>query len=299
MAQKYSEEFEKIIIDEYKKGYGCTTISKKYKISGATVHRILQRNNIKSRTHAEAQRKYNFDENYFENIDTEDKAYWLGFIYADGALIEQQYGNALKIDLSITDIEHLRKIKNCMRSDIYIPTYKSSGGYCNNTEYVRFKLVSGKLCNDLESHGVYYNKTLILEPPCISEDLIPHFIRGYIDGDGCITSYLPKNHNKRSYSIKVVGTLEILDFIKKYIEENSTIKINKYYYRKKDSKVATLEIGGNLQVEKVLNLFYKDAKMFLDRKYELYLKVLKNNIVPCSSDAVNGNSVNCNSQVCY
>lgn len=67
---KTSKEKEKLIIDEYIKGCGCTTISRKYNISPTTIHNILKRNNIKSRTHREAQSKYEFDENYFENIDT-------------------------------------------------------------------------------------------------------------------------------------------------------------------------------------------------------------------------------------
>lgn len=274
---KTSEEKEKLIIDEYIKGCGCTTISRKYNISSTTVHNILKRNNIKSRTHRKAQMKYTFNEDYFENIDTEEKAYWLGFIYADGTLIKQQYANALKIDLSSCDISHLHKLKQCMDSNVNIPTYKSNGGYSNNTEYARFKIVSDKICNDLERHGVYYNKTLILKRPNIDYKLIKDFIRGYIDGDGCITSYMRKDSIKRTYSLKIVGTLDMLNFIKEYIEENSSIKINKYYYRKKNSKVASIEVGGNNQVEKALNLFYKDAKIYLNRKYELYLKVLENN----------------------
>lgn len=279
MAQKFSEDMENIIIDKYSKGLGCTTIGRELNISPTSVHRVLKRNNIKSRSHVEATRKYAFDEDYFEKIDTEEKAYWLGFIYADGSLIKQTYGNMLKIDLSVVDEKHLYKLRECMNSDIDIPVYSTTQGYSNNTKYARFKITSDKICNDLENHGVFYNKTLILKKPNLDYSLIRHFIRGYIDGDGCITSYIPKryNSNKRSYSVKVVGTLNILDFIKKYIEDNSSIKINKYYYRKKDSKVASLEVGGNLQVEDVLNLFYKDAVIYLDRKYNLYLEVLKNN----------------------
>ena len=67
----FSKEFEKIIIDDYLKGFGCATLSKKHNLSSSSVYRILKRNNIKPRTHREAQLKYSFNENYFECINND------------------------------------------------------------------------------------------------------------------------------------------------------------------------------------------------------------------------------------
>lgn len=89
---------------EDKKGY--KTIQKELNLPYSTivVLRFLKENNLMDKNRVS--RKYKFDENFFENIDTEEKAYWLGFIYADGAVFKR----TLSIRLSTKDIHHLSLI---------------------------------------------------------------------------------------------------------------------------------------------------------------------------------------------
>ena len=93
--------------------------------------------------------------------------------------------------------------------------------------------------DDLVAYGVVEHKTNIVKAPVISTKMIPHFIRGYLDVDGCITTYTKKNHKTttsgihREYAVKILGTKELLDFIKSYIEQNNFAKIGRYYAKRK------------------------------------------------------------------
>ena len=81
---KISQELENNIIKDYQDGLSMDNVASKYSINRKTVAAALKRNNIQARSNKINSRKYIHDFNYFETIDTEEKAYWLGFIYADG-----------------------------------------------------------------------------------------------------------------------------------------------------------------------------------------------------------------------
>ena len=147
--------------------------------------------------------KYNYDINYFKVINTEEKAYWLGFIYADGCItsdIRQQ----LIIELCKQDRIILERFIDCINGNNKI--------YENKYSY-RLSICQKDFTNNLLNKGVFPKKSLLLEFP--STDIIPtqlirHFIRGYFDGDGCIScnQYYNKTQNKHSYvsEFNILGT---------------------------------------------------------------------------------------------
>ena len=265
-----SEEQINIIKNMYEQHIGSSTIAKVIGKKTGTVTHYITKYLGGLRSQSEANRKYVYNVNFFEEINTEEKAYWLGFIYADGYISKTASGHSFGISLSINDKEHLEKFKKSLSSNIEIRTYKNNSGYTNN-EYCRILISNKKIVSDLEKHGVVEHKTLILKKPDIDEKFFAHFIRGYLDGDGCI-SYCKSN---KSYTIKIVGTDSILNFIKIFIEKNTNCKINKFYKRRKDDIVSSLELGGNLQVRKVLDILYKDANIYLDRKFERYRNLIE------------------------
>ena len=67
-----------------------------------------------------------FDEHSFDVIDTEEKAYWLGFLYADGNVSNTK--NEVGITLQSSDIKHLYKFKTFLKSS-KIPTLNVSEKY--------------------------------------------------------------------------------------------------------------------------------------------------------------------------
>ncbi len=274
MARKsiISKEQQETIKKLYKSGVGSTTIARKLNLNNSTVATFIKRK-IGLRSQSCAARKYYCDEDFFENIDTEEKAYWLGFMYADGYVSSYNSQKCIGITLSNNDINHLIKFKNSINATYPIHTYFSNSSYSSNTKYSRILITSRKMFDDLVNQGVVEHKTLILKQPNIPESLYNHFIRGYIDGDGCITSHIQRNKKTPQFFIKIVGTNDVLNFIKDFIEQNNCAKIKKFYKRHKNDQVSNIDFGGNRQVKKFLDLLYKDATIYLDRKYEKYIEL--------------------------
>lgn len=155
-------------------------------------------------------KKYNLDENYFEVINTPNKAYWLGFLYADGCVLVREKNNKksyiLEISLNEDDITHLEKFKMCLKSNspIKYKTIKEKYKSC------RLAICNKKICEDLIKLGCTPRKSLTLTFPSeeqVPKELIPHFIRGYLDGDGCVFN------NGKEKRIGFVGTKNILENI--------------------------------------------------------------------------------------
>jgi intein/homing endonuclease len=286
----FTEKQEKTIVDLYINGQSTVKIGKLYNISPSSINWVLKKNSIKLRSNKENSKKYSCDERFFENIDNEKKAYWLGFMYADGYVSSRKDGKLVGISVTKKDKNHLEKFLNDIKGNHHINTYKQSNGYTSN-QYCRVTICGDNMFNDLVSHGVVENKTLILKPPKINENLIRHFIRGYVDGDGCITSSLGKQKNgdqrkSPDFKLKICGTIEMLDFIKSFIEDNTNVIIRRYYKRRKTDKIENIDLGGNKQVRQVLDLLYRDATIFLQRKYEKYIELCNCTVLSIGNDGM-------------
>lgn len=234
-------------------------IAEMMSMSASTVYHLLKKSNVNIRSNKENSRKYTCNEQFFKQIDTEEKAYWLGFIYADGYISN----NNLGITLSEIDKDHLYKFSESIKSTYPINTYKYSG--YKDVYGSRVVIKSDMLISDLIHNGVFYNKSLILLPPKnIPDNLLMHFIRGYMDGDGSIS--VSKTKYGDSYKLRFEGTKEMLDWIQLIFKTNC--KLQK---RNKDTKNSySLDYGGNISVLSKLNLIYNNANVFLPRKYDRY-----------------------------
>ena len=136
--------------------------------------------------------------NYFDTIDTEEKAYWLGFLFADGNLSVPSYTTKegkikngrykISLELKAEDIEHLKKFAKAIDYEKEIKTVKCSG-YDDTTKRCRLMFNNKHMWNTLNNLGCTPRKSLTLQFPNISEKLEIPFIRGYFDGDGCLSYY--------------------------------------------------------------------------------------------------------------
>lgn len=267
-----TEEHVNYIKDLYlNKKKSIKYIANDMEVSEKFISKIMEDNNIPKRNNREQALKYSCDENFFEEIDTEEKAYWLGFLYADGYITERKTEKSsliLGISLSVKDIEHLYKFKKSLKSNHNINKYKVVSGYKVGADYCRILIFSNKLCNDLIKQGCVKNKTDILTFPNIKKELKKDFIRGYIDGDGSLVIY--KSRNKKNCSIHICGTKEILLGIEDYLEINNKL-IRRYKDRTNNNFYIT--IGGNLQVKRISKLLYGDSTIYLERKYNKFLEI--------------------------
>lgn len=226
-----------------------------------------------------------YDKDYFNKIDSSEKAYWLGFIYADGYVSSQE---RFGIELSIVDIEHLQKFAKALNSNIRIKTRVRDGReLCNIT------IKNSEIHNDLIDKGVFYNKTNNIHFPTkeqLPEKYIKDFIRGFFDGDGC---YLLYEHNQKNrykdsfYECPVIAreisavclAEDFLKSIQKILKENADCDSKIYIQKRSDRNyldLPILRIMKKNDIIKFINyVFYEDC-VCLDRKKEIAKELLKN-----------------------
>lgn len=216
--------------------------------------------------------KYTVNQDYFEKIDNEWKAYWLGFLYADGCVtIKNQNGKmkyALSLALCSEDKAHIEKFAHSLQSNAPIKVNPTN---YKDKKYVRLLITNKKICEDLSKLGCIPLKTLTLIFPKIGQvpdNLLRHFIRGYFDGDGCVHI----NKKKREASINFVGTLEFLTKVQQILEKECDFRPVKLQ-RKKNNKAYSLQYGYLRSIEKFYRYLYKDCNIMLDRKFEKFNSV--------------------------
>jgi len=276
-SNEIREKDYKKIIDMYLEGKSGLFIAKEYNVTPGKIYYLLNKLNVKRRSNKINSRKYHYDKRYFKEINNQEKAYWLGFIYADGYIRKNKEGHkngdnkSFGLALSVKDKNHLKKFKNSINATYPINEYEQQENEFGGGKYCRIQIFGEEIFDSLKKHGVLEHKTFKLSPPKVKEKFVSHFIRGYFDGDGSIYDYDNYcNTDTREYRVKIVGTIPILNYIKEFIELNEIANINRYYKRRKTDIVMTLELGGNKQVKNFLDLIYHNANLYLDRKYKKY-----------------------------
>lgn len=204
-------------------------------------------------------KRYSLDKDYFEVVDTEEKAYWLGFIYADGCVRRLEGKANVAIGLHPKDENHLVKFRECIKSDIPISRYKHSKGLYETS---KITINSTKMAYDLIKLGCVPNKTYKkISIPNINDNLKIPFIRGFLDGDGWI-------------SIKKSGIGASVGIVSNYsnilIDIQNILKSNDIYSILREGKNGcfTLNIDKKSEQIKFVKLIYNNPKIYLDRKYE-------------------------------
>lgn len=258
------------IVKEYINGLSSIKVGKKYNVHLETVLRFVKEAGHTVRSNEINSRKLQYNQDYFENIDTEDKAYWLGFIIADGCIAEKTNQAcvtpmlSLNIMLSAKDKNHLEKFKKCIEysGDVKIQTVFTQG---MNRDYAIIRITNKKLCSDLAKWGVLPRKTFDCKFPYnIPNNLYKHFIRGYWDGDG----YLAKT----KLQIGCIGNTKFIKSIQTVclcnVVELTKVKIGITHPTK---GIATYDKGGSNQSKLLAQWLYKDANIYLDRKYKTFL----------------------------
>lgn len=217
-------------------------------------------------------KNYTLNEHIFDIIDTQEKAYWLGFLMADGYNHESHCCVALR--LQEEDREILEKFKTFLNSNnpIYTFTRKTPVGKIDRN-YCELNICSPYFCRSLAKLGCIQAKTLTLKLPKLKDTLMQHFIRGYFDGDGCF-SVIKRNDRKnlesKAYQFNIVGMLNPIQEIQDIICKNANVTKTPIRYR--DSKAVTISWEGKNVCSKILNYLYKDATIYLKRKHDKYIK---------------------------
>lgn len=237
----------------YDLGNGTCEIAQKLGIHRTTVQRCLKANGVRLRKRSCAN-KYNV--HFFDEYN-KNSCYWAGFIAADGNLRSDRH--EVNIHLAISDIDHLQKFANAIEFDGEIKAYGDSCRIC---------LAGEALCNGLANNfSIVPRKTNYVEiPEGIPEEYLPDYLRGYFDGDGCITM------SDRNLHISFAsGSHKMLEQIRTYFYDRGVsvrTKIGMPSIQKSTSIHYFLK-----NAAAVLRILYDDSQPEnrMDRKYQRYL----------------------------
>lgn len=259
------------IIKLYNEGKSLSFIANKYDTYGGKIKSILIKNGIKIRTRAEQNRIINQEKglkvnhHYFDNIDSNEKAWLLGFLAADGNVSKNR--NRIKIGLSSVDRPILEKIKIMIESERDILDYETNDGF----KVSELSWSSKNHKKQLAKYGIVPNKTYKkMELPIFDFSKQLSFILGYFDGNGCF---------------KDNGTtccLEICSYRPELLKDFARIlsflcSNNKEVYKDKSRKNYYTLTYSTKDAKKILDEMYSLNDIFLLRKYYKYKKWLQRN----------------------
>lgn len=255
------------LLKDANEGVSVNSLKKKYHLGYERLKRILNENNISTQASFRLIDK-DFKDSVFDIIDTEQKAYWLGFIYADGYISKidssKKHQYLFEIQLAEKDKSHLEKLKNFFNSKKELTYHR---GKIKGVEHPAYRLSrqNKHLWESLYNKGVIPQKSLILEFPTeeqVPKDLQPAFIRGYIDGDGCIAI----NQVNDLVYLGLVGSSKFLDKIEELFGKGK---------RYEDGKNFDLRYSINKAIP-ILEQLYSNANIYLERKRNKALMCIEN-----------------------
>jgi intein/homing endonuclease len=257
----WTDEQVAYIINKYlNENYTLKQLGKEFGCSYGSIRNLLNKHKISSRGNKQG---YPRNEYYFNCIDTEEKAYWLGYLYADGCI----HSNNYEVSMNTIDYEHCEKFKKAIGATNHKIINTEDKRFQTAKTLYQFTIKDKQLHEDLIKWGCIPQKSLKIEKiPNIPRDYVNHFIRGYFDGDGSL-HYLQGSNNFR---ISFLGTKSFLEDLQKELQVNVSIA-------KGTGQAYYFQVSGRKQVERILTYLYKDSEPHtrLNRKYEKYLECLK------------------------
>lgn len=193
-------------------------------------------------------RRHELDTNYFNKIDSNEKAYWYGFLWADGSI----YNNNFELTLQARDLYIIEQFKKDIKSSHLIKKHYKYNTY-------RFLFSSKEFCDKLKLLNITERKSYSSLLPILDDKYFPNFLMGLFDGDGCFCN--------PTFQIVCNPTFS------KWLQEKfyKIFNISSHVY-KTDSFAVRFCVSKQKDVNKIMNTMYCNNNFFLKRKLEKYLK---------------------------
>lgn len=277
VISKFTEEEKQKIIDLYKTGKTPSQICKEVDSlkdrKPQTLYPILIKASLYQKKDKNDLRRFKVNDSYFDVIDNEHKAYWLGLLLADGFLSNSGHATeSFGISLSIKDKYILEEFVKDLESTYTVKEYIGKSKFensCTDFAYAKLLIKSKQIFNKLIEYGFTIKKSYdgVVPEEHIPDNLKIHFIRGYFDGNGGLSI----GSGSHLYTLDFTGTKEIITWILKYFGKEN-LKLQERH-PDRDNNNVSIKISGDKQIYSIMNQIYKDATIYLNRKYERYLKI--------------------------
>jgi hypothetical protein len=263
-VQKISDDVLKSIYDRYRNGESGESIMGDTGYSYCTIKKAVTKYGGTLRSPREAaRRKYTMKHDYFHTIDTPMKAYFLGFLAADGCMTNPQKSNVsryVRLSIQERDREIVEKLARELETDA--PLRRTHSSYKGGSFwFVDLQMNSVQMYEDLEMHGLHPGKSWTLKPPYgVPDELLHDFVRGFFDGDGCVATTKPPV----PLQVQFCGTPEMMTWLTQVFDRWCGVKPNKVSMR--TDRFAILNNSGSKAV-KIRDFMYPTRTEFgLSRK---------------------------------
>lgn len=265
--RQFSQSEQEDIIAFYITCHSTDRTAKKFQVSHQLINRVLKMNNIQKRKRD----KYVYNEDFFEKIDSPEKAYIIGLLFTDGNLSIKEGRHRITLALQDRDKHILDSIANLIVKSKEKPLYfrKKEIGKDQCALIINNK----KLAIDLQNLGFMNRKTFKISiRPEMYGNYFNSFVLGLMDGDGSI---FEKRKTKwcRQWGCSFTGNEKVSAFLSEELKQRLNINISRFlikkYINKKD-KIYFIYICGRFQLAIFFNWLYKDSTICLNRKKIIY-----------------------------
>lgn len=219
--------------------------------------------------------KYHVNEAFFDNW-TQEVAYVLGYFYADGSMEDASYLRGKYIRVSSVEKYSIVRIKKWLDSEHTIVKQKSA--WKNGRTKYLLRIGSHKLYDKLTSLGLYPNKSLAIQFPNIPKAYLHHFIRGYLDGDGCVYFYRTQGKRNKLVTKKLSviftsGSSIFLERLNAILKKRINVKQKKIY---RGQRAFQLRYG-TFDSIKIFAFLYQNVepRVYFARKTKPFLQYFK------------------------
>jgi hypothetical protein len=192
---------------------------------------------------------------FFRAIDTDEKAYWLGFLAADGTVYIGGRQHTVRLDLQPRDLHWLTRFRDTIAPGAKI-TQHGDRSYS-------MSIGSQEMVHDLVSLGIIPRKSNTLEWPCIPEPFVIPFLLGYFDGDG---SFTPRS-GRRDYQWLLLGTLDFLCTARDYIQRYVDVKLKEPVRAHKKTSPHLYRISANGPRAPIIDRILNASGLGMPRKH--------------------------------
>lgn len=257
-----------IVLKLRNEGKSAREIGKILGCNGNNINKVLRQNfGIQTVNPYRYNRKFEVNNEFLDTINNEIQSYFIGLLWADGHIDKTK--DIISIALAKKDSKVLQSLSDKIQPNKSLCLIKSKNP--NHQDIVRLDIFSSKIKEKLIEMGCKHNKTYDLDWPIFNFDKInlPHFIRGYLDGDGCV--FVPKDYKR--ICINIIGHEKFINQLKVVLEQVLNIHCCIYKPKNCNQCISSLYIYGGKQAETFCSFVYQDATIFLQRKYDKYLLI--------------------------
>lgn len=277
----FNKELYDRLVYLYQQGKTQKEIADTLQIGEGVIRKEMKRRGLKMRTYEECNRRYYRNSNYFDELSTPNQAYILGFIYADGNVFSSH--NTFTITLQDQDKYILDWMKEQFEYEgpvRLVPLHEKNPNYRNQYTLV---INDEHFVQSLHNLGVVDKKSLVLQfPDFMPDELMPHFVRGYFDGDGTVNL----DEKRHRCTASIVSTYEMCEGFKKVLNNfGCACSIHKPTEYLHNTYIVCLH--SNKSTYLFSKWIYKDADMKLERKYKKFEYAQSNYPTKWSPDKLN------------